>query len=51
MLALWFVATGIGACLGQSANPKVVADVDVQIAGTWRGNSVCLVKGVLAMTR
>jgi hypothetical protein len=45
MLALWFVATAVGACLGQSANPKAVGDVDVQIAGTWRGNSVCLVKG------
>jgi hypothetical protein len=44
MLILVFVATAIGACWGQSTSPKAVGDVDVQIAGTWRGNSVCLVK-------
>jgi hypothetical protein len=45
-MALAFLAVSCSACLGQGAGTQARGeDVDSRIVGTWRGNSVCLVKG------
>jgi hypothetical protein len=45
-LALAFLTVSCSVSLGQRAGTRARGeDVDSRIVGTWRGNSVCLVKG------
>jgi hypothetical protein len=45
-MVLVFLAVSCSVCLGQGARTQARGeDVDSRIVGTWRGSSVCLVKG------
>jgi hypothetical protein len=45
-MVLAFLAVSCSVCLGQGTRAQARGeDVESRIVGTWRGNSVCLVKG------
>jgi hypothetical protein len=45
-MVLGFLTVSSSVCLGQGAGAQARGEVfDFRIVGTWRGNSVCLVKG------